>query len=103
MDRAEAKQWIEQTCGAGWLPLVDEVFDKVPPGIVIDEVFQKWARLVVRCTPYDEAFESYLHDIEWLSAEICEICGKPGEEKMHDGWMITRCPRHALLPRNRFG
>ncbi|NHZ93279.1 hypothetical protein F2P45_30345 [Massilia sp. CCM 8733] len=102
MDRAEAKQWIEKTCGRGWLYLVDEIFDKVPPGIVIEEVFQKWGHLHVTYSPYDEAFESFLFDIEHLSAGLCEICGKPGEEKMHDGWSIARCPRHALLPLNRF-
>lgn len=32
---------------------------------------------------------------EYLSASICEICGRPGVTLASGGWMRTRCGEHA--------
>ena len=56
MNRAEAKNWIENKCGKGWLALVDKVFDALPPGTAIKGAYQKWAALKFDIEPYDEKF-----------------------------------------------
>lgn len=99
MDRATAKLYIEETCGRGWLHLVDDIFDNAPEGVVIGQVFQKYGHLHVSYDGYHEKFERYLLEMEDISAHVCERCGEPGEEKLHGGWSTARCPRHALLPR----
>lgn len=38
MDRATARQYIEETCGPGWRHLLDDMFDNAPEGIVIEQV-----------------------------------------------------------------
>ncbi|MFK3651032.1 hypothetical protein ACI2IY_21735 [Lysobacter enzymogenes] len=51
MTRDEAKQWIEETCGKGWLPLVDKAFDSLPSEVTIVEAFQKYGHLEFRIDP----------------------------------------------------
>ncbi len=43
--RDDSKKWIEKTCGKGWLKLVDEVYDKLPNDLKINQAYQKWGTL----------------------------------------------------------
>ncbi len=94
MDREEAKAWINKTCGEGWLPLVDTVFDKLPPNITVTSTYQKWGALRFDIDPWDESCESLLEGIEDRSLETCEVCGEKGNEKEIDNWIHTRCKDH---------
>ena len=94
MEITEAKEWIVKTCGEGWMPLVEEAYEKLPSTISISCVYQKWGVLKFDCEPWDEGFESFLEDIEERSMGICEKCGGAGAEKIIDGWVHTRCDLH---------
>ena len=95
MTRAEAKQLILEACGAGWLPLVDRAFDSLPAGVTITETFQKYGRLTFRIDPHGHSYEQFLDEINWESANICEICGAVGSEKIVDGWITALCDLHT--------
>ena len=92
--RAEAKKWIEKTCGTGWLPMVDEVYDRLPAHLNITQAFQKWGTLQFDLDKEDVKFEAFLEEIEIKSGSICEKCGAPGKEEIVDGWVYTRCANH---------
>lgn len=95
MNKSEAKEWLAKTCGEGWLPLLEEVYERLPSNITIIQTFQKWGALKFECTPWDEEFEAYLDDIAERSLGICEKCGEVGSEKTIDGWIYTRCDQHG--------
>ena len=54
LDRELARNQIKETCGNGWLFLVDIIYDDIPPNLTINEVFQKWAGLEVRFDGFDK-------------------------------------------------
>lgn len=91
MTRSEARAWIEETCGVGWLTLVDRAYDALPPGTTIVQAFQKWGALRFDVDGEDEAFEAVLAAIEDESLETCERCGAPGGLTIIDGWETTLC------------
>jgi hypothetical protein len=95
MTRDQAKQWIRETCGAGWLPLVDEVFDHLPAGVEISQTYQKYAALRFDCEPLPEAFRALLRDVEERSERTCEICGERGYHFVIAHWEQTRCLAHG--------
>ncbi len=95
MNRLEAKKWILEKCGKGWLGLIDEVFDNLPAGIEIIQVYQKYAGFCVDINPASESFEDFLADIEERSCSLCEICGKEANQYEIQGWEYTRCVDHC--------
>ncbi len=95
MDRESAKKHINETCGSGWLNLVDIIFDNKPEHIKITWVFQKWAGLKVDYDGEDLHFEELLDTIYLISQFICEICGKSGGFTIIDGWDTTLCDAHS--------
>jgi hypothetical protein len=92
--REQSKEWIKQTCGVGWLKLIDEVYDKLPDNIEIIQVYQKYAGLKFDLNQENLEFESFLNEIEERSKHICEICGKDGFLTIVDGWEKTLCSYH---------
>lgn len=90
----EAKEFIRKTNGEGWLLLVDIIYDNLPAGIVITEVFQKYGGLEVRYEGQDEEFEYLVSNIRFISQKMCEICGRSGEYSIVDGWETTLCQMH---------
>lgn len=92
--RKETKEWIEKTCGSGWLKLIDEVYDKLPHDLHINQAYQKWGILMFDLEGEDEEFTKFLEDIENKSSETCEICGIEGNEVTIKGWVHTRCENH---------
>ena len=95
MDRDAAKGWISETCGPGWLPLLDEVFDNLPAGVVILQVYQKWASLQFDFMPNDEAFSDFLWDVQERSERTCEVCGALGYHFVINHCEHTRCLLHS--------
>jgi hypothetical protein len=94
MDKAAAKEHIKTTCGAGWLNLVDIIYDNKPQNIEIGEVFQKWGGLKVDYRGEDADFEYLLKNIYHISQYMCEICGASGGYTIIDGWETTLCAEH---------
>jgi rubrerythrin len=94
MTREEAKTWIKKTCGSGWLHLIDEVYDKLPPNVNVEAVYQKWAFLRFDLDKEDDVFEKFLEEIEERSSHVCEICGETGSNMLINGWERTRCTQH---------
>lgn len=95
MTKNESKQWIEKTCGTGWLPLIDLIFNNLPKGLCIESVYQKWGALTVDTSPYDEDFQTYLDKISEKSTYLCEKCGAKAKVREKDGWLRTLCQKHS--------
>lgn len=91
MDREAARSWISRCGCPGWVSLVDQVYDRLPPGLQVKQVYQKWAELRFDLTDYDEAFEKFLVEIAAQSATICGVCGGAGYHHCLDGWEETIC------------
>lgn len=94
MDRDSAKKHIQETCGLGWMNLIDIVYDNKPEDIEIREVFQKWAGLKVDYKGEDMHFKELTDRIYYVSQNMCEICGKSGGSTIVDGWETTLCAQH---------
>lgn len=94
MTKEEGRQHIIETCGHGWLNLVDILYDNKPDPITVDEVFQKWGGLKMDYKGEDEDFDSLCDAIYTVSKHMCEICGKSAQETVVDGWETTLCDEH---------
>ena len=94
MDRDDAKQWIRKTCGEGWLSFIDQVFDNLPKGASVSQVYQKYAAIRFDVEPYEERFEAFLDQLADKSLVICEKCGSQGKVTVIDNWEHTRCEKH---------
>jgi len=95
MDREFAKTFVESHYGAGWLNLVDIVFDNAPSDeIEITEVFQKWGGLQIRYKGMDRNFQELVDHVYYISQKMCEVCGKSGGTVMAGGWQSTLCQEH---------
>ena len=78
------------------MPLVDRVFDALPQGSMVTQVYQKWAALNFDVTPEpDREFGAFLDEIEILSKQVCERCGAPAIECIDKGWVVALCLQHA--------
>ncbi|MDQ1921216.1 hypothetical protein [Massilia pseudoviolaceinigra] len=96
LSRLQAKEAIHKNCGAGWLPLADEVFDKLPSNIIITCAFQKFGALRFDWDPRDDGeFDAFLKDVAQRSLGMCETCGEAGIEMIIDSWVVTRCDPHC--------
>lgn len=93
--RDKSKSWIKKTCGTGWLKLVDEVYDKLPNDLHINQAYQKWGLLMFDIDEDNQEFESFLEIIKIKSSETCEICGSQGKEVTIENWIHTRCIDHV--------
>lgn len=94
IDKETAKKNIQEHCGEGWLLLIDIVYDNIPEGIIITEVFQKYAALEIRYEGENKHFEELLDNVKYISEKICEVCGKSAGYTIIDGWETTLCNEH---------
>jgi hypothetical protein len=94
MNKESAIKHIEDTCGHGWLNLVDIVFDNKPKNIHITEVFQKYAGLKIRYEGENEHFQELTDMTYYMSQKMCEICGSSGNYTIMAGWETTLCNQH---------
>lgn len=91
-------------CGKGWLPLIEEVHEKL---LVIcgtydlAQVKQKFGGLRYYIdTPWTLSHERTEQAHEVIaeagarSFTICEECGQPGKPVTERGWVRTVCPLH---------
>jgi len=109
--------WAQEvSCRSGWWPLLSELDQEVSsllPDYVIHQVKEKFGTLrFYWAIPEGEEGRLPGHDLESLrtkinalvaaaekrSAEICEICGKPGRLTRIGGWWQTSCASHRPIP-----
>lgn len=94
IDKETAKKHIKETCGEGWLILVDIVFDNTPEDIVITEVFQKYGRLEISYDGENGLFEDLVDTVFCISEKMCEICGQSCNYTIIDGIVTALCDLH---------
>jgi hypothetical protein len=92
--REEAKAYLTEIDSAGWLRLIDLLYDKLPPEIEITEVFQKWGHFEVRYKGENEKFRKYLYVLKRISERMCERCGKLATETIVGSLVETLCKEH---------
>jgi len=91
MTYKEAQAQLIENNSKGWLPLLAEVFNKLPANLTIISAHNKWGGLNFDLVPRDEVFEEYLKEIEERSRKICEICGDIGFFAILNDWETTVC------------
>jgi hypothetical protein len=94
MDRATAHARTLENGHPGWLNLVDVLYDNVPEGITITEVFQKWGGLKIDFQGEHEIFEELADTVYHISQHLCEQCGASARLCILDGWETTLCLAH---------
>lgn len=94
MTYEEAKAQLTQNNSKGWIPLLTEVFEKLPAHLTIISAHNKWGGLNFDLVPRDDEFEDFLFDIDERSRKICEICGENGFFAILDSWETTVCTAH---------
>ena len=108
------EDWAGFQCGDGWEMLVRELDRKLKerwPEYAIHQVKEKFGtlRFYADCGPLPgdcgssstlderqreniDAFRAIVSEYEARSAEVCELCGRPGKLGDVNRWMATRCP-----------
>ena len=94
MTYEEAKAQLIRNDSKGWLPLLAEVFAKLPTHITLTSTHNKWGGLHFDLVPRDEEFEEFLGEISERSQKICEICGENGFFAILGSWETTVCTAH---------
>jgi hypothetical protein len=87
-------------CGQGWRSLYEPLIARCrAEGVGIQALKEKFGQLRINIEPggSKELNEAILA-AEAASAEICEICGEPGERSSWKGLVMTRCPTHRGAP-----
>ena len=89
--------------GSGWIPLVEEVAEKVAewnkehennPILFID-VKEKFGLLNIYLSNYTEELRNKISEVMERSATICEKCGSTNNVKRKEdhGWITTLCDK----------
>jgi hypothetical protein len=88
-----------RSVGAGWAPLLRELYAVMPPGVRVTQVKEKFGGLRfyygwAETSPYDavvgKAWETLVQHAETRSYRTCETCGAAGHVRPH-GWVTTLC------------
>ncbi|MBU6436234.1 MAG: hypothetical protein KGJ44_01630 [Betaproteobacteria bacterium] len=91
-------------CGDGWFDLVDALCERLQfwtdhnqaPQVVAVQVKEKWGELrFYPRPPVSEEQWGMIWMAQAMSGRICEVCGKPGQIRVHEHWHLTRCAEHA--------
>ena len=85
--------------GRGWLPLVQELHEKLvkaDPDYTIGQIKEKFGYLRFYAHGnFTEEEDKLIREAEHKSGEICEVCGEPGEIKASNGsWLRCLCEEH---------
>lgn len=87
--REEAKKCV----GAGWSNLLDVIYDRLPPAVVVCQVKEKFGGLRFNVDEADEELYDFIGEMEVRSFGICEVCGAAGKER-EGVWLKTLCTAH---------
>ena len=87
-------------CGEGWRSLYEPLAERCrTEKLEIQTIKEKLGTLRFYVGPGGTPglYEAILA-AEVASAEICEVCGEPGERANWKGLVLTRCPVHRDAP-----
>jgi len=96
-------------CGDGWLPMLEELFDKTDKiakpykDFRISTVKEKFGGLRVYCFASTDEIENLIDEYEAKSYKVCERCGRKGKLTHVFGWYVTLCFRHLIARCWRMG
>lgn len=93
--REEAMAHLQEKEMQGWSDLVNQAYDLLGEDYSVSSIHQKYAKLQISFTPYDESIGQQISAIEERSVWHCEICGAPADWVIIDEWEYTRCPAHS--------
>ncbi|MFG0669434.1 hypothetical protein ACF8E6_02575 [Pseudomonas sp. xss_1] len=89
-------------CGDGWHQLIDTLCASIQARaeatgveVQVTQVKEKFGALRFYIQGGDDHIAGMIDLGEELSSKICEVCGKPGQKKNTQGWLITRCDAHT--------
>lgn len=95
--------FFEFECGDGWLGLLDGTMFLIKKNseengvqIKLVQVKEKFGRLRIYFQGGDEYTRTVVDMAEFVSEEICELCGSPGDYHKAHGWLQARCIEHSL-------
>ena len=89
-------------CGEGWIPLIEETFDKIEEilkenpdlDFQVIQVKEKFGTLRIYVYGCNNEISDLIDTCTDKSAEICEVCGEKGELREKRYWYITLCDKH---------
>ena len=84
--------------GEGWSGIIDLLYDLKPLEVVVSDVKEKYGTLRFYTWSSTEQFENVVSQIEILSENICEVCGKLGRTRFDRSWYKTLCDEHNTKP-----
>jgi hypothetical protein len=88
---------IPSVCGPGWLPILDELFDKLIKlgwDRDVHQIKEKFGKLRIYIGPGTDEMRRLVHEAEDKSNHVCEECGKPGTNgASKTGWFRTLCEK----------
>ena len=91
LNRAEAKAWYDRCNMSGWHILIDDLYDRLPDGVAVVSVHQKYAIFCATLTEQNLELAALLNELAERSASICERCGAAGQ------WCIDAAEWEAVL------
>lgn len=93
--------------GDGWYDLLDNLCQQLQsmtdhnghlpdrfPQIEATQVKEKFGTLRFYTNGSSDWQDGVISFAEWMSASICDECGKPGKINDDGGWLACRCPDH---------
>jgi len=91
--------------GEGWFQLIYDLSKKLEAEILkqpeeerqyycASQVKEKYAGLRFYMEGSTNEMEELIQKAEEKSGKTCEICGAPGEVRVHHGWYYTSCEEH---------
>lgn len=89
-------------CDDGWLPILEDLFEKIDKIVKkdglgdfkVEQVKEKFGGLCVYARGGNGKIYSLIRDAERKAETTCELCGQPGENKELNWWYKTTCKGH---------
>ena len=85
------KKYVKSLFGKGYVKLIDRLFKEVGKEH-IDGIKSKYGRIDLYVSG-SEKLQEIGYEIERLSEETCEDCGKPGQPTERNSWITTLCEK----------
>lgn len=98
-------EWVEEYGLPAWKKIQDGTVEKdkfdwlekepqLIPQVVADQVKEKFGTLRFYYHGGDEKIHGMVQMAEWMSSQICEVCGRMDElvNQNSKGWIRTTCP-----------
>jgi hypothetical protein len=96
--------WAQVATIKGWLPIFERAAREVEQGMAATETRQ-WRTSQIKeklgtlrwYGSGDEAFHVVSAFAEESSADLCQVCGRPGRLRNDQSWILTLCDEHHAL------